>query len=104
MAVFTKTVTLAIGEEKVLHRAAVTPFSVEIIDGRGLVRMHRQRNGLIGDAFADANFEFLLRRQTIPVGSIRAIPAYARPCKLLTKCGAVQISPACQRFRRTVDL
>ena len=85
MAVFTKTVTLAIGEEKVLHRAAVTPFSVEIIDGRGLVRMHRLRNGLIGDAFADTNFEFLLRRQTIPVGSIRAIPASAQAVQITYK-------------------
>lgn len=85
MAISTKMVKLAIGEEKVLHRSVATRFSVEILEGRGLVRMQRVRFGLVGDAFADSNFEFLTRVDTIPVGSVRAIPAAAQAVQITYK-------------------
>ena len=77
MAIETHTITLANAEDVRLASRVTSPFSVEIIEGRDTVRLQRVRFGVAGQAFADTNYAFLRRGETIPWGSIRAVPRFS---------------------------
>jgi hypothetical protein len=82
MAVRTRTETLAIGETRTLHTTVATRFSVEILEGRDLVRLQRVIFGAAGGPFLDENFLFVRRGEAIPFGRIRATPRAAESVRI----------------------
>ncbi len=85
MAIINKTVTIAIGETKLLHRTFALRFSVEIISGRDLVRMQRVRFGVVGSGFIDTNFLFVKTGEAIPTAAIMATPNSAQAITITFK-------------------